>query len=171
MPASGGVRVALLAAAALLLAALLAYLPALDAGWIWDDDSYVLENPVVQRPDGILHAWVPGSTPQWYPLVFASFWVQHAVHGLEPFGYHLANVLLHAASGVLAWALFRALRLPGALLAAGLFVLHPVQAESVAWVTERKNVLSMAFALGSVLAWTGFLRDPRPVRARAGLWG
>ena len=164
-------RAAFLAAAALLAAAVLAYLPALDAGWIWDDDSYVLENPVVQRPDGILHAWVPGSTPQWYPLVFASFWVQHAVHGLEPFGYHLANVLLHAASGVMAWALFRALRLPGALLAAALFVLHPVQVESVAWVTERKNVLSMAFALGSVLAWTGFLRDARPIRARAGTWG
>lgn len=152
-------------------AAAVAYGPALDAGWIWDDDSYVLENPAVQRPDGILHAWVPGSTPQWYPMVFVSFWAQHAVHGLEPFGFHLVNLLLHLASGLLAWRLLALLGLPGASLAAGIFLLHPVQVESVAWVTERKNVLSLVFALASLLAWTRFLRDGRPFPARAGTWG
>jgi tetratricopeptide (TPR) repeat protein len=156
--------------AALAAATAVAYGPALDAGWIWDDDSYVLENPAVQRPDGILHAWVPGATPQWYPMVFVSFWAQHALHGLEPFGYHLVNVLLHLASGLLAWRLLAALRVPGALLAAGIFLLHPVQAESVAWVTERKNVLSLAFALASLLAWTRFLQDGRPFPRRAGTW-
>ena len=159
--------------AMLLVAALAvaAYVPALRAGWIWDDDSYVTENPVVQRADGVLEAWVPGSTPQYYPLVFVSFWTQHAVHGLEPFGYHLVNVLLHVASSVLLWRLLAALRVPGALLAAGLFALHPVQVESVAWVTERKNVLSMAFALGSLRCWVRFLDDPRSARERAGWWG
>jgi tetratricopeptide (TPR) repeat protein len=171
-PAGGHARLRAGIAVALLVAATLAaYWPALGASWIWDDDSYILENPAVQRPDGILHAWVPGATPQWYPMVFASFWVQHAVHGLEPFGYHLVNVLLHAASGVMLWRLLVALRLPGASLAAGLFLLHPVQVESVAWVTERKNVLSMAFALASVLAWVRFLGDGRPFGRRAGLWG
>ena len=68
------------------VAALQAYAPAIRAGWIWDDDSYILENPAVQLPGGVLDAWVPGSTPQYYPLVFVSFWVQHAVHGLDPFG-------------------------------------------------------------------------------------
>ena len=88
----------------MLLVAVLAtvtYLPALQSGWIWDDDSYILDNPAVQLPEGIVHAWVPGATPQYYPLVFVSFWVQHAVHGLEPFGYHLVNLLLHLASIVL----------------------------------------------------------------------
>ncbi|MSR04798.1 MAG: O-GlcNAc transferase, partial [Phycisphaerales bacterium] len=80
--------------------AVLAYLPALQAGWIWDDDSYILDNPAVQLPEGILHAWVPGATPQYYPLVFVSFWVQHALHGLDPFGYHLVNLLLHLSSTV-----------------------------------------------------------------------
>jgi Flp pilus assembly protein TadD len=171
-PAGGPARLRAGIAVALLVAATLAaYWPALGASWIWDDDSYILENPAVQRPDGILHAWVPGATPQWYPMVFASFWVQHAIHGLEPFGYHLVNVLLHAASGVMLWRLLVALRLPGAPLAAGLFLLHPVQVESVAWVTERKNVLSMAFALASVLAWTRFLGDGRPFAQRAGTLG
>ena len=90
------------------------YLPALQAGWIWDDDSYILDNPAVQLPDGIVHAWVPGATPQYYPLVFVSFWVQHAVHGLETFGYHLVNLLLHLASSVLLWRVLVAFRLPGA---------------------------------------------------------
>ena len=153
------------------VAALQAYAPAIRAGWIWDDDSYILENPAVQLPGGVLDAWVPGSTPQYYPLVFVSFWVQHAVHGLDPFGYHLANVLLHLGSSIMLWRLLRRMRVPGSLLAAGLFALHPVQVETVAWVTERKNVLSMAFALGSLISWVRFLQDTRPFAARAGWWG
>ena len=153
------------------VAAFAAYGPALRAGWIWDDDSYILENPAVQLPRGVLDAWVPGSTPQYYPLVFVSFWVQHAVHGLDPYGYHLANVLLHVGSSIMLWRLLRRLRVPGSLLAAGLFALHPVQVETVAWVTERKNVLSMAFALASLIAWVRFLQDTRPFAARAGWWG
>lgn len=137
---------------------LAAYWPALEAGWIWDDDSYVTENPVVRVPGELWRAWVPGATPQWYPLVFVSFGLQHAVHGVEPFGFHLVNVLLHLASAFMVWRLVAALGLPGAPLAAALFALHPVQAESVAWVTERKNVLSMAFALASMLAWVRWLR-------------
>ena len=153
------------------VAALQAYAPAIRAGWIWDDDSYILENPAVQLPGGVLDAWVPGSTPQYYPLVFVSFWVQHAVHGLDPFGYHLANVLLHLGSTLMLWRLLRRMRVPGSLLAAGLFALHPVQVETVAWVTERKNVLSMAFALASLISWVRFLQDTRPFAARAGWWG
>jgi len=164
-----------LGAAAFALAAvaavLLAYAPALAAGWIWDDDSYVWRNAVVQTPGGVVDAWVPGRTPQWYPMVFVSFWVQHAVHGLDPFGFHLVNVLLHAASALLLWRLLAALRVPGAALAAVVFALHPMQVESVAWVTERKNVLSMAFALGSVLCWLRWDVPGGPVRDRAGWWG
>jgi tetratricopeptide (TPR) repeat protein len=157
-----------LAGPALVALAFLALWPALGAGWIWDDDMYVLANPAVLRPGGWLHAWVPGSTPQWYPLVFASFAAQHAVHGLEPFGYHLVNVLLHAVSAWMLWRLLVRIGLPGAWLAAALFAVHPIQVESVAWVTERKNVLSMAFALGSMHAWLAFLgREPGAARARA----
>ena len=153
------------------VAAFAAYGPALRAGWIWDDDCYILDNPAVQLPGGVLDAWVPGSTPQYYPLVFVSFWVQHGVHGLDPYGYHLANVLLHVGSSIMLWRLLRRMCVPGSLLAAGLFALHPVQVETVAWVTERKNVLSMAFALASLISWVRFLQDTRPFAARAGWWG
>jgi tetratricopeptide (TPR) repeat protein len=148
-----------------------AYWPALHAGWIWDDDSYVTNNPVVQTAEGIADAWVPGRTPQYYPLVFASFWVQHAVHGLDPFGYHLVNVLLHGLSAFLLWRLLLRLGVPGAGIAAAIWLLHPMQVESVAWVTERKNVLSMAFSLGAVLAWVRFADDDRPFAQKAGWWG
>jgi tetratricopeptide (TPR) repeat protein len=164
-----------LGAAALVLTAVAvvvaAYAPALAAGWIWDDDSYVWRNAVVQTPGGVLDAWVPGRTPQWYPMVFVSFWAQHALHGLDPFGYHLVNVLLHAASSLMLWRLLAALRLPGAAIAAAIFALHPMQVESVAWVTERKNVLSMAFALASVHCWLRWDVAASPVRDRAGWWG
>jgi tetratricopeptide (TPR) repeat protein len=146
------------------LLVLAAYWPALGAGWIWDDDSYVWRNAVVQSPAGIVDCWVPGRTPQWYPLVFLSFWAQHALHGLDPFGYHLVNVLLHGLSAFLLWRLLRALGLAGAGIAATLFALHPMQVESVAWITERKNVLSMAFALGAMLAWVRWLSAPAGTR-------
>ena len=139
----------------LLILALLcaAYWPAFQAGWIWDDDAYVTANPGVVAPDGWLTPWIPGITPQYYPLVFDSFWLQAAIHGLDPLWFHAVNVALHGLSTVVLWIILRRLRVPGALLAAMIFGLHPVQVESVAWVTERKNVLSMAFALFAVLSW------------------
>lgn len=158
-------------ALALAAVAVAAYWPALHAGWIWDDDSYVTANPVVQTAEGIADAWVPGKTPQYYPLVFASFWVQHAVHGLEPFHYHLLNVVLHGCSALLLWRLLLRLGVPGAGVAAAVWLLHPMQVESVAWVTERKNVLSMLFSLGSVLAWVRFADDERPFAQKSGWWG
>lgn len=154
-----------------LLGALVAYWPALHAGWIWDDDSYVTQNPVVQSPDGIWQSWVPGRTPQYYPLVFCSFWVQVAAHGVEPFGFHLVNVLLHLCSAVVLWRVLVRLGVPGAWLAAAIFALHPVQVESVAWVTERKNVLSLLCALASTWAWVRGTQDPRPLRSRSGWFG
>lgn len=154
-------RGAWIIAALLAVVAILAYWPALGAGWIWDDDSYVTANAVVQGADGWWRAWIPGETPQWYPLVFLGFWAQYQLHGLEPFGFHAVNVLLHVVSAGLLWRLLARLGVRGAGVAAALFLLHPVQVESVAWVTERKNVLSMAFALLAVLAW---------VRAREEAW-
>lgn len=149
--------------------AVLAYWPALQAGWIWDDDSYVTANMVIQSPDGIWRAWIPGETPQYYPLVFVSFWLQHAAHGLQPMWFHLVNVLLHVVSALLLWRLLERLEVRGAVLAAAIFALHPVQVESVAWVTERKNVLSMCFALLSVLAWLRW-SQPTELRRGSGWW-
>jgi tetratricopeptide (TPR) repeat protein len=137
--------------------AILAYLPVRHAGFIWDDDSYVTNNALLHEPGGLTRIWFePGATAQYYPLVFTTFWIEHHIWGPHPLGYHLVNVLLHATSAVLLGFLLTRLSVPGAWLAAILFAVHPVEVESVAWITERKNVLSGVCYLGAALAYLRF---------------
>lgn len=144
----------ILPAAALIGMTILAYLHALRNGWIWDDDKYVTQNSTLASLRGLGRIWVdPAATPQYYPAVYTTFWLERRVFGLNPAGYHLVNVLLHGVNAALLWLLLRRLGLPGAFLAGAIFALHPVQVESVAWVTERKNVLSALFYLLALLAW------------------
>ena len=145
-------------AALILVLTLLAYLPVLGGGYIWDDDDYVTTNAALRTPAGLVDIWLhPHATPQYYPLVFTSFWIEHAIWGLHPAGYHVVNVLLHAIAAILLWRVLLMLDLPppAALIAACVFAVHPVNVESVAWITERKNVLSAVFYFAS--AWM-FLR-------------
>jgi tetratricopeptide (TPR) repeat protein len=138
-----------------------AYVPALEAGFIWDDDDYVTENPLLHAPDGFERIWLSMDAPsQYFPLVYTAFRIEYGLWGLDPFGYHVVNVLLHAANALLLWLLLRRLGVPGAWFAAAVFALHPVQVESVAWITERKNVMSLLFSLLSLLAWLRFV-EPR----------
>src|SRR6185295_13174956 len=141
----------------LLALTLFAYLPVLQAGTIWDDDDYVMANALLRTPSGLARIWTePGATPQYYPLVFSTFWIEYHLWGLEPAGYHLVNVLLHALAAILLWRALARLRIPGALFAAALFAVHPVHVESVAWITERKNVLSAVLFLASMLLFFRF---------------
>ena len=129
------------AGAALIVAllAIAAHARSLGCGWIWDDDSYITENPVLRSPSGFIEIFIPGNTPQYYPLVFLGFWIEFALVGVEPFLYHLVNVLMHAGSCVLLLALLRRLGVPAAAWIAAIFAVHPMGVETVAWVTERKN--------------------------------
>ena len=139
------------------LATLVAYIPAMRGGYIWDDDHYITENTTLRTLDGLQRIWLePKALPQYYPLVHTSFWVEYQLWQLHPFGYHLVNVLLHALNAILLLMVLRYLRVQGAWLAALIFALHPVQVESVAWITERKNVLSALFYLSSFLAYLRF---------------
>ena len=140
------------------VAVVLVYLPSLQNGYIWDDDHYITNNATLRTPAGLLDIWLhPAATPQYYPLVHSGFWLEYHLWGLNPVGYHLDNVLLHAISCVLLYGILRRLRIPGALFTAALFAVHPVMVESVAWVTERKNVLSAVFTLAAaafaIRAW------------------
>jgi protein O-mannosyl-transferase len=138
-------------------ATVLAYQQAWHAGFIWDDDVYVTANRLLTAPDGLQRIWFSLESPsQYFPLVYTTFRLEHAVWGLNAAGYHWINILLHAANALLLWQLLRALRVPGAWFAASLFALHPVQVESVAWITERKNVLMGFFFLLALLSWTIF---------------
>jgi tetratricopeptide (TPR) repeat protein len=135
----------------------LAYLPALRGGFVWDDDSYVTDNLLLHSLKGLWQIWfVPGATPQYYPLTFTSFWVDYHLWQLNPLGYHLTNVLLQALNAILLWTVLRRLAVPGAWLAAAVFAVHPVNVETVAWVTERKNLLAGFFYLSAALAGRRF---------------
>jgi tetratricopeptide (TPR) repeat protein len=143
-------------AAIVLALTLAAYWPALQAGFIWDDDQYVTANALLDDVDGLRRIWIPRQTPQYYPAVFTTFWIEHQLWKLNPMGYHIVNVVLHALNAVLVWRLCSVLRIPGAWLIGAVFALHPVHVESVAWITERKNVLSGFFYLLAALAYLRF---------------
>ncbi len=166
-------RRAILVRGALIAAVVVAaYLPVSRNGFIWDDDSYLTANPLISSKDGPAAIWLrPLASPQYYPLVFTSFWFEYRLWEYRPMGYHLVNVLLHAASAVLLWRLLVRLGVPGAWLAAAFFGLHPVNVETVAWITERKNVLSGFFSLAAALAYFRFdPADAKPPPSRSWEW-
>lgn len=145
---------------ALAAVSLAAYSPALRGAPLWDDDGH-LTKPELASTDGLRRIWIePGATQQYYPLVHSAFWLMHRAWGDWTPGYHVVNVLLHALSALLLAVIMRRLQLPGAVLAAFLFALHPVQAESVAWMTELKNTLSTPLYLGALLAWLRYDATP-----------
>ena len=162
----------LVAGGVIVLITLLAYMPALHGGFIWDDDSHVTDSPALRTLHGLATIWTkPGAVMQYYPLVHTSFWVQYHLWQLNPFGYHLVNVLLQAGNAILLWLVLERLEIVGAWLAAAVFAIHPVQVESVAWISEQKNLLSGAFYLAAMLAYLRFcpLDAERPAEKRR--WG
>ena len=165
-----------LVGATLFLLTLLAYFPLIGAGFIWDDDYYVFKNIALRSAKGMWDIWAypfQPRTPQYYPFTFTTFWVEYHLWGLRPLGFHIVNVVLHAISALVLWRLLQRLQVPGAWLAAAVFALHPVHVESVAWVSERKNVLSgllFLLALTAYLRWLGITRPgvfPTSGRQRA----
>lgn len=148
-------------AALLAIAVLVAYSPALHGDFVWDDDAHVTR-PELRSIDGLGRIWFDiGATQQYYPLLHSAFWLEHRLWGNAVTGYHVANILFHAASASMIVLILRRLDVPGAPLAAALFALHPVNVESVAWISEQKNTLSMVFYLGALYAYLRFDRERR----------
>jgi Flp pilus assembly protein TadD len=144
---------------------LLAYRPAWHGGFLWDDDAYIINNELLTAPDGWQRIWFSLDSPsQYFPLTYSTFRIEHALWGLNTTGYHWVNLVLHLGNALLIWAVLARLGVPGSWLAAAIFALHPVQVESVAWITERKNVLMGFFFLLTLLAWIAFVdgRTRRP---------
>jgi hypothetical protein len=140
------------------VAVLLVYQPARQGGLLFDDDAHVTR-PELRCLEGLRRIWFQlGATQQYYPLLHSFFWVQWQLWGDSTLGYHLVNVALHAAAAVLVAIILRRLAVPGAYLAAAIFALHPVQVESVAWITEQKNTLSAVFYLAAALMYLRFDR-------------
>ena len=157
-----------LAALALCLLAGVCYLPAmLWGGLIWDDHIWS-QSRAVREWSGLstIWSWPPRIEREahYWPLTYTTFWLEHKIWGLAPAGYHSVNVLLHLLNSLLVWRLLLRLAVPGAWVAAAVFAAHPLHVESVAWIIERKDVLSGLFYLTAVLVWLRFLEQPRPWR-------
>jgi protein O-mannosyl-transferase len=148
-----------LAGGAIVLLAVLAYLPALHAGFVWDDHELISANSELRGP--LWRIWFAPAAADYWPLTWTALWLELRLFGLEAAPFHLVNVLLHAATSVLLWRVVRALRIPGAWLAGLLFAVHPVTVESVAFVSELENVLSAVPALAATLRWIRFVEEGR----------
>jgi hypothetical protein len=120
--------------AAIVVAVVVVYLPALHAGFVWDDEQLVTGNPLLKNFAGLVEIWSGGRTADYFPLTNTVFWIEHHVFGDDATGYHAVNILLQAADALLVWLLLRQLKAPGAWLAGLIFGIHPVHAESVAWI-------------------------------------
>jgi Flp pilus assembly protein TadD len=149
---------------ALVTLTMAAYAPAWHGGILWDDAAH-LTRPALQSADGLWRIWFEvGATQQYYPVLHSTFWALNRLLGDQTLGYHLINAGLHGVSAFLFVVILRRLQVPGAVLAGVIFALHPVHAESVAWITELKNTLSGVWYLGAVLAYLRFDRERRPSR-------
>jgi len=143
-------------AVALFLVTLAAYQPALSGKPIWDDDHH-LTRPELRSSNGLSNIWTKlGTTQQYYPLTHTLFWIEYHLWGDAMPGYHLVNILLHFLSALLLVRTLRRLAIPCAWFVAAIFALHPVQVESVAWITELKNTLSGVFFLSTIIAYLKF---------------
>ncbi|MBI5766896.1 MAG: tetratricopeptide repeat protein [Verrucomicrobia bacterium] len=144
-------------AAFVIVALVVVYLPVRQAGFIWDDDAHLTGHRCIVGPLGFPEIWTTAEA-NYFPLVLTHLWVLHAIFGLEPLPYHVVNVLLHAANALLLWQVLRRLSVRGAWLGAALWALHPVQVESVAWISELKNTQSGVFFLLSIWFFISWLK-------------
>jgi Flp pilus assembly protein TadD len=151
-------------ALALAMATIACFWPVLDNGFVrYDDQDYVTENPQVQSGltlRTVQWAFTTGHAANWHPLTWLSHMLDFQLFGLDARGHHLASLLFHAANSVLLFLLLRGITgaVGASWFTAGLFALHPLRVESVAWVAERKDVLSAFFFLLTLLTYVYYAR-------------
>lgn len=153
------------------------YFPAMNAGYIYDDDQLLTQNPAIRRGVGFLDSeswkglasiWWPSNarvSADYFPLTSSTLWLEWRFWGnddpdtppehlgIGSLGYHVTNIILHALCALALWRVLLMLPMPAAWTAALLWAIHPVGVESVAWIAERKNTLSMLLFLLTMLAW------------------
>ncbi len=137
------------------------YWQSLDGGFILDDDGLITKSAVISYPDGLYKIWCTNAEPDYWPLTYSTFFFEWRIFGLNSLGYHAVNLGLHITSALLVWLVLRQLKIPGAYLGALLFAIHPVNVASVAWISQRKNTLSLLFFLLSIVAYLRSGRSPR----------
>ncbi|MBF0288882.1 MAG: tetratricopeptide repeat protein [SAR324 cluster bacterium] len=157
------IRVTIAGVGALILFTLVAYYPAIEAGFIIDDDKFFLTDQVLKVPEGLWEIWFAPSKNNgvwpYIPITRSTFWLEYQLFGQIPQISHSINIILHLISALLLWLGLKYCKVRGAWLIGVLFALHPVYVQSVAWITERKNVVSAIFYLLSF--WSFFYFDQK----------
>ena len=147
-------RLGLALVVVLATAACVVYAPAIDGGLIWDDvQVFVTENPLNRDLSGLVTIWTSFAAVDYWPLVYSAFWVEWQLWGEAPRGYHLVNIGLHIGAATVLALVLRRLAVRGWWVAALLFVVHPVNVEAVAWISQQKTLLSTALMLASGLLY------------------
>jgi hypothetical protein len=155
-------RLALRFFLAIALLTAIAYMPAWHGAPVWDDDAHMTAE-ALRSADGLTRIWTElGATQQYYPLTHSLFWLQDQLWGQHTTGYHLVNILLHILSAGLVGLILTRLKAPAPWAVAAVFAVHPMQVESVAWISELKNTLSGTFALAACLVYLRFDERPTP---------
>jgi tetratricopeptide (TPR) repeat protein len=147
----------LVAAGVIALAVFLAYQPSINGNFVLDDDIIITENPNIKAADGLYRFWSTAKEQDYWPLTYTMLWIEWRIWERHPTGYHLTGLILHIAEALLICIILRKLSIPGAFLAALIFAVHPVNVESVAWISEQKNTMAMLFILLSILWYLKFL--------------
>jgi len=151
-------------AAALFLLVVAAFWPAFWAGFVYDDPTFIVQNPRLTEPGGLGRIWMDGIPDEHYwPVTYTVLWVVRALWGAGPAGFHAVNIVLHAMNTVMLWLILRRVGVSAAWLAAALFGLHPVHVESVAWALELKDVLSGLCVLAAFWTYLNYLDTRRYV--------
>ena len=144
---------ALLKATILVVVGLWIFSPAFNGSWIWDDTTLVADNDTLRSLPGLGKIWFAAPSTDYWPMTWTLLWVEWHLWGAHTLGYHLCSVALHLTSAFLIWRLFDKLGLRWGWLGGLIFVAHPLVVESVAWICEIKNTLSLPFFLLSLIAY------------------
>ena len=164
-PSTGGrkslVPLDWLGAIVILVAGTIAFAPALRGDWVWDDDAEIVQNAVIKDPGGLGKIWRGEGLTDYFPLKSTVQWVQWRLWQDARVGYHVTNLALHLISALLVWRVLARLGLRCAWLGGLIFTLHPITVESVAWIAELKNVLSLPPLLLALDHWISFEQHGR----------
>jgi Flp pilus assembly protein TadD len=160
--APGGLMV-LLRAALIVGVGLWVYSPAFHGDWLWDDDWYITRNPLLRDGTGLWAFWFhPGSWVEYYPIHETLLWIEWNLFGNDTLGYHLVTVALHLIDALLVWCLLAKFGLRKAWLGGLIFAVHPACVDSVAWIVETKNTLSLLPFLLAMCAWIDYEASKAP---------
>ncbi len=158
-------RTLLLRLALIIGATLWIYCPVFYGGFLWDDGLYITEIALMNDPARLWKTWFePGSLANYFPITATVQWAEWILWGHHTLGYHLVNIGLHIVNALLIWRLLAAFGLRLAWLGGLIFAIHPTAVESVAWICELKNTLSLTPLLATMITWVDY--EEKPNRGR-----